>query len=105
MVIVLKLDVGALDPAGTLEIYSVGTVDHDFSQGVVRQQGLDRAIAQNLGHDLLQEALAVSPAQDQVFLGEQRIVHLFNGLAHLFRLGHVDLGIQFGEQLAVNAAL
>ncbi len=105
MVVVFELDVGRLYAPGPLDIDGVRAVDHDLGDAVVGQQRLDGSKAEDLGHDLFEQALAVIPAQHQVFLRQHGIVHLFDRLPHLVCLGDVHLGIKLGEQLVVDAAL
>src|SRR5690606_31558342 len=75
--VVLKLDVAEHDLAPALDVNLVGTVDHYFGDAIVVQQRLDRAETENVGHDPVEEILAVCTAQHQTALsdgaGEERL--------------------------------
>ena len=52
-------DVGALDPAGALDVDLVGAVDHDLGHGVVGQQRLEHAEADRLVDDAADQPRAL----------------------------------------------
>ena len=76
VVVVVELDVAQQQAALALEVDLLGAVDHDLGDGRVVEQRLDRAEADDVGGQLLEQALLLGPRQDQVFgfddLVEQR---------------------------------
>ncbi len=58
---------GLLDLSGTLDVDLVRPVDHDLGDGGVVQEGLERAVAEDVGGDLLLERGAVVGAERRLF--------------------------------------
>ena len=97
--------IGALDLAFALDVNVLGAVDHDLGDGIIGQEWLQRAVAQNLGGDLLEQALALHAAEDDVLLGQRGVEHLLDGVAHFVRPGNIHRGVKLGQQLVLDARL
>ena len=59
--LVLEADVGFHHAAGALDVDVVEAVDHDVADGGILEQRLQRAEAEDLVEDLLDELLALAP--------------------------------------------
>src|SRR5690606_17432787 len=93
----------ALDFTLALDVDVFGAVDHDFSNGVVLEQGLQRAKAQDLSRNLLEQAVALGPGEDNVLLVQDLLEQLLDGGAHLGHLRDVHRRIQLGQQAVLHA--
>jgi len=79
-------------------------VDHDFGDGLISQQRLQRAKPQDFGLDLVKEALALGAAEDDVFLSQDGLEQLLHsGLDFAALARHIHGRIQLGEQLGLDA--
>src|SRR5260221_10182748 len=94
-------------PRSTLFPYTTlfRSIDHDFRYGVIFQQWLDGAIAENLGGNRLEEAVAVLPAEHNTLLLKHAIEMLFNRAAHLSGLRQVHLRVELGDERVLHFAL
>ena len=68
--IVAERDGHLLDAAGALDVDTVRSVDHDLSDGVVREQRLDGPEAGDLVDDIIDQATALLACQAQRVVSE-----------------------------------
>ena len=83
VLVVLERDVGQLDLARALDVDLARAVDHHFGDGLVAQQRLDRAEADDLVGDLLQHTRSLGAGQRQPFGIEGASERLFDLAANL----------------------
>ena len=94
-------------PAAALQEDAVGTVDHDLGDVGVAQEDVDRAVAQDVVADVLDDLGPVDRAQRSLGAGE----HVLEGRAHprlevlLLHVGVVELRAELVEQLGVHLGL
>ena len=85
-----ELHVGLRELAAALHVDQVGTVHHDFRDGVVTEQRVDGAVAEHVVGDRLHELLALGDRQREALLAqrpEQLLVDLAAELASRRRAG------------------
>ena len=68
-----KLASVALDAAGALDVDRLGPVDHDFGDVVVLQQPVDRAVAEDVVGDVLDELRLVGGRERRPLLGQRGV--------------------------------
>ena len=59
--VVAEADIGQLDLAADLDEHPVGAVDHDVGDVVARQQRLQRAVAEDVVDDVLDQVIRSRP--------------------------------------------
>ena len=72
--------------------------------GIVEQR-LDRAEADDVGGELLEQALLLGAGQDEVFGLDDLVEEVLEALADLVDLGRIDRRVELGDQLALDALL
>src|SRR5207344_2356470 len=108
MRLVDELRVRLRDLAVALDVDRLVVVDHDFRDGLVTEEGLERPVAQDVVRDLADDVLALLP-------GERRLLdrqHLGDDLVHLLLEVRVGLpvlveetGAEARDDLLVDARL
>ena len=83
-----------------------GTVHHDFVDGVVLQQRLNGAEAEDFGGDSLEQASALDPGVRMMFSDFEYLAEdLLNLAAHFVGLGEVELGIKLRDNSLLDPVL
>ena len=72
--------------------------------GVVEQR-LDGAEADDVGGELLEQALLLGAGEDQVFGLDDLVEEALEALADLVDLGRIDRRVELADQLALDALL
>ena len=93
--IVAKADVGRLHPAIYLDEADPGTVDHDVGDVVARQQRLERAVAENVVADVLEQLLLLGDRHHDILERDDLVDDVADLVAgavavELTELGQVD---------------
>src|SRR6185503_5559191 len=78
VLVVLERDVGEHELALALGVDAERSVDHDFSDGVVVQEWLDRPEPEDLVEDRLEHLLTLDARDDGAFLVEELVEHLLD---------------------------
>ena len=95
-----------LELARPLDVHLVGAVDHDLRHGFVTEEGLERAVAENVvgdvGDDLLSLLAGERSAVESELLHDRAHDPLFEVLR---RLGREQLGAELGDARVVDATL
>ena len=86
-----ELHVGERELAAALDVDVVGAVHHDFGDGVVAEQLVDRPVAEHVVGHRLHEHLALGDGEREALLRE-RPVQLLVDLAPQLGLGHALVG-------------
>ena len=105
VVVVVELDIAQQEAALALEVDLLGAVDHDLGDGGVVEQGLDRAEADDVGGELLEEALLLGAGEDQVFGLDDLVEEALEALADLVDPGRIHRRVELADQLALDALL
>src|SRR6185369_16482724 len=94
VVIVLEDDVRQLQLARSLDVDLARAVDHDFRDGVVTQERLQRPEADDLVGDLLEHPDALGASEGQALLVDDAAEDLLDLATDLDLVGEVQLRIQ-----------
>ena len=105
MLVVVELHIAQLQAALALEVHLFGAVDHDLGHARVVQQRLDRAEADDVGGQLLEQALLLGAREDQVLGLDDLVEQALEAVAYLVDLVAVDRRVELGDQLALDAVL
>ena len=105
VVVVLEGEVGQLEPAAALDVDLAGPVDHDLGDGLVAQQRLQRAEADDLVGDLLQHAHPLGAGEREALLVDRDAEDLLDLPPYLDLVGEVELGVEVGDDALLDAVL
>ncbi len=105
VIVVVELDVAEEQAALALEIDLLGAVDHDFGDGRVVEQWLDGAKADDVGGELLEQALLLGAGEDEVFGFDDLVEQILEAQADLVDHGRIEGGIELRDELALDAVL
>ncbi len=105
VVIALEADRFAVDLALALDVDVLGPVDHDFGHGLVGQQRLERAKAEDLGHDLFEQPPPLRPREHDLLFGQDVLEQLLDRPADFRRLADIHRRVEFGQQLVLHPGL
>ena len=105
VLVVLEGDVGHLQATLTLDVDLLRPVDHDFSDGLVAQERLQRAEAQDLVGDLLEHAHPLGAGEGQTLLVGDLAEQLLDLATDLDLVGQVELRIQLVDEPVLDAVL
>ena len=105
VLVVLERDVGQLELAVALDVDLARAVDHDFSDGLVAQQRLERTEADDLVGDLLEHARALGAGEREPLSVECPAECLLDLAPNLDLVGQVELGIEILDDALLNAEL
>ena len=94
VVVVLEDDVGELELAGTFDVDLARPVDHDFGDGLITEERLQRTETDDLVGDLLEHPDALGAGQGEAFLVDDLAEDLLDLAPHLDLVGQVELGVQ-----------
>ena len=94
VVVVLEDDVGQLELARALDVDLARAVDHDLGDGLVAQERLERAEADDLVGDLLEHPDALGAGQGEAFLVDDLAEDLLDLAPDLDLVGQVELRVQ-----------
>ena len=86
-----------------LDVDILRAVDHDFCHGIIFQQGLKRTKTEDFGRDLLEKPSTLRSRKNDVLLVQYLFVQVLDRPADLLRFRNIHRGIQFGQQLILNA--
>ncbi|MGY4382114.1 hypothetical protein ACVWZ3_009753 [Bradyrhizobium sp. i1.3.6] len=90
LLVVAEADTGALDLAGDLDVDGVGAVDHDVGDVVARQQRLQRAVAENVVADIVEQLFLLGDRHHDVLDRDDLVDDVADFLAR-------GLGVELGE--------
>ena len=105
VVVVLEDDVGQLQAAAALDVDLARAVDHDFGDGLVAEQRLERTEADDLVRDLLEHADALGAGEGQALLVDDAAEDLLDLTADLDLVGQVELGVQVLDDAGLDPEL
>ena len=94
VVVVLEHDVGQFELARALDVDLARPVDHDLGDGLVAQQRLDRAEADDLVGDLLEHPHALGTGEGEALLVDDLAEDLLDLAADLDLVGQVELRVE-----------
>ncbi len=90
-----------MDFAFPLNVDILWTVNHDFSDGIVIQQRLQRTETQYFSRDLLEQTSTLRAGKNNVFLGEDLLEQVLDRTPHIVGSGHIHGWIQLREELVL----
>ena len=105
VVVVLEDDVRQLELAGALDVDLARAVDHDLGDGLVAQERLERAEADDLVGDLLEHPDALGAGQGEALLVDDLAEDLLDLAADLDLVGQVELRVQVLDDPALDPEL
>ena len=94
MVVVLEDDVGQLELARSFDVDLARAVDHDLGDGLVAEEGLERAETDDLVGDLLEHPHPLGAGQGEAFLVDDLAEDLLDLAPDLDLVGQVELRVQ-----------
>jgi len=98
--------VGELDLAGALDVDPLAAVDHDLGHGVVAEERLERAVAEDVIGDLPDELATLIARQRRPVEGELLRDSPKDALGEVARgLGREELGAELGDAGVMDASL
>src|SRR5207247_2964651 len=77
--------------------------DKYLCDGVVVQERLDRAEAEDLVHDLLEHSLTLDTRDDDPFLIDELVEHFLDGRLDRLRVGQIESRVQVVDDPALEA--
>src|SRR5262245_28623716 len=105
VVVVLEDDVRELELAGPLDVDLARSVDHDFRDRLVAEEGLQRAEADDLVRDLLEHPDALGTGQGEAFLVDDLAEDLFDLTPDLDLVRQVELRVEVLDDPALDPEL
>ncbi len=105
VLVVLERHVGELQPALTLDVHLLRTVDHDLGDGLVAEERLQRAKAQDLVGDLLEHPDPLGAGEGQALLVGDLPEELLDLAPDLHLVREVQLGVELVDQAVLDAVL
>ena len=105
MLIVLERHVRELQLALALDVDLLRTVDHHLGEGLVAQQRLERAEAQDLVGDLLEHAHALGAGEGEALLVGDLAEQLLDLAPDLDLVRQVELRVQLVDEPVLDAEL
>src|SRR3990172_9360657 len=105
MVVVLEDDVRQLELAGALDVDLARPVDHDFRDGLVTEQRLQRTKADDLVGDLLEHPDPLGPGEGEALLVDDLAEDLLDLTANLDLIRQVQLGIKILDDPTLDTEL
>src|SRR5207247_3128021 len=94
VLVALEGHVGELELALSLDVAAERTVDHDFGDRVVLQQGLDRTESEDLVEDRLEHLLALDARDDYAFLVDELVEHVLDARADRLGVREIEARIE-----------
>jgi hypothetical protein len=89
VIIVLKSDRHPVKSSLALDINILGSIDHDFCDGVIFQQWLKWTKPQDLSRNLFEQPRSLRPREDNIFLCKDLLEEILNGAADI--VGSCDI--------------
>ena len=105
VVVVLEDDVRQLELARALDVDLARAVDHDFRDGVVTEERLQRPEADDLVGDLLEHADALGAGEGQALLVDDPAEDLLDLAPDLDLVGQVELRVQVLDDAVLDPEL
>ena len=105
VLVVLEGDVGQLQPAFTLDVDLLRAVDHDLGDGLVAQERLERAEAEDLVGDLLEHAHALGAGEGEALLVGDLAEELLDLAPDLDLVAEVELRVELVDEPVLDAVL
>ena len=104
--LILEADVGLHQPPGALDVDVVEAVHHDVADGGILEQRLQRAQAEDLVQDLLDQPLALGQRHRERLVEDQPLHHVADLPAHAVLVQVLELlRRERVQQLLVDLAL
>ncbi len=105
VLVVLEGDIGHLQPTLTLDVDLLRPVDHHFRDGLVSQERLERAEAQDLVGDLLEHPHPLGAGEGQALLVGNLAEQLLDLATDLDLVAQVELRVELVDEPVLDAVL
>src|SRR5438270_651886 len=105
MVVIVELDVAQQQATLPLEVDLLRAVDHDLGDARVSKQRLNGTETNDVGGQLLEQALLFGPSEHQVFGFDDLVEQALQAQANLVDLVAVNRRVELRDQLAFDAVL